>query len=94
MLIYFDEPEAKAAAENLRAMPAAARKLLSECIETQGVTRTAISAAARSLENEGFIFVREIGDYPGYEKYELSPSLAGEEAMETLENLNDAVEPT
>lgn len=86
MLIYFDEEEARAAAVKLRAMTPQARKLLSECIETQGVTRTAVSAAARCLEDAGFVFVRSLGEHFGHEKFEITQSLAGEEAMEVMEN--------
>lgn len=62
-----------------------AQKLLAECVATQGITRTAVSRAALTLDDAGFVFVRDKGDL--FEsRFEISPSLAGEEALEALEH--------
>ena len=50
-----------------------------------GITRTAVSLAALALEDAGFVFVRDKSDL--FEsKFDISPSLAGEEALEALEH--------
>ena len=50
----------RASALELKEMGPAARRLLSECVEHQGCSRTAISKSAQALEDAGFVFIREI----------------------------------
>lgn len=84
LLSYETEDDVRAAALVLRGLSGHARRLLEECVEKQHVTRKKVSAAARSLEDAGFLFVRSDNDL--YEPtYSLNPSLAGEEALEELE---------
>jgi DNA-binding MarR family transcriptional regulator len=84
-LFFFEsESEAIAAAHVLENLGGRAKKLLAECIEHQSITRKSISEAAKALENEGFIFIKESDDL--FDKsVEMKPSLWGEEAMATLE---------
>jgi len=55
--------ESRAAAEQsaaaLKALGSAAIRLMAESVEHTGVTRKVLSAAARALEKEGFLFVRD-----------------------------------
>jgi len=85
LLHHQTEEEAGAAAELLRAMGGHARRLLEQCVESQGLTRKAVSGAARALHDAGFIFVRETGILGGDAEFTLTPALAGEEALEALE---------
>ena len=73
-------------AHQLRGFSAPARKLLQECVMHQGVKRKSLSAAARALEDAGFIFIRDVGSI-WEEQFSLSPSLAGEDALEVYEHL-------
>jgi hypothetical protein len=83
LLFHESEDEARAAAIVLRGLGGHARRLLEECVEQQELTRKKASAAARSLENAGFVFVRETSDL--YDpSFIITPSLAGEEALEAL----------
>lgn len=85
MRIYFDtDEEAQQAAAQLDRLGGQARKLLSECIAAQGVKRKSVSAAARALEDAGFVFIRD-SDSVFDNEVDISPSLAGEEALEQLE---------
>ena len=85
MLLHYEtEADAHAAAMRLRAMGPHARRLLEECVETQELKRKKVSAAAQMLSDSGFIFIRDSGDMWQAEVM-LSPSLAGEEALEALE---------
>ena len=86
-LFFFEsEAEAIAAAHILEKLGGSAKKLLAECIEHQTITRKSVSEAARALENEGLIFIRESDDL--FDKsVKIKPSLWGEEAMEMLEFL-------
>ncbi|MDP2098927.1 MAG: hypothetical protein U1C96_11930, partial [Gallionella sp.] len=86
-LFFFEsEDEAIAAAHTLEKLGGRAKKLLAECIEHQGITRKSVSEAARTLENEGFIFIKESDDI--FDKsVDLMSSLRGEDAMEMLEFL-------
>ena len=88
-LFFFEsESEAMEAAHALEKLGGRAKKLLAECIEHQRITRKSVSEAARALENEGFIFIKESDDL--FDKaVEMKPSLWGEEAMEVLEFLTD-----
>ena len=61
-----------------------ARKLLAEAVEATGVKRKQLSKAAKDLEAAGFLFVRYIGNL-WESQFELVPTLAGEEALEALD---------
>lgn len=76
----------RASALELKEMGPAARRLLSECVEHQGCSRTAISKSAQALEDAGFVFIREIG-FLSLEKVQIRPSLAGEEALANFLNI-------
>jgi len=83
---FFDTDEAaQEAAKILGGLGKAARSLLEECVETQGISRQKVSAAARALENEGFVFVRGENKIFDSDQIEITPSLAGEEALLFLE---------
>lgn len=84
-LILVDQDEIEQAVEDLRAMPSASRTLLAACIEHQGVARTRCSKAARDLESAGFIRIRE-REWGAETPFDLLPTLAGEEAMQALED--------
>jgi hypothetical protein len=85
-LFFFETQEAaKDAADRLRKLGGHAIKLLSECVEKQEVSRQKSSAAALALESEGFLFIRENENWPMVQGVILTPSLAGEEALEYLE---------
>lgn len=89
LLAHETEADARAAAEILRGLGNRARRLLEEVVEHQGVTRSKISLSAQQLDESGFIFVRETGDM--WEPcFLITPSLAGEEALEALEQSDPA----
>lgn len=75
---------AQESAKILRALGAAARRLLAESVEHTGVKRKTLSVAARELETAGFIFIRDHSTIWTAE-FDLVPTFAGEEALETLE---------
>ncbi len=81
---YLTPEEAQVAAADLAKLGRHARKLLSECIETQGVKRIRASAAANALEDAGFVRILDRGNVFETD-IEIVPTLAGEEAMEFLE---------
>lgn len=86
LLGHETEDDVHASALLLRGLGGHARRLLEECVAEQQLTRKAVSAAARALENAGFIFVRDEADI--FEpKFVLTPSLTGEEALEALEKM-------
>lgn len=81
-LTFFDSDEdATAAAETLRSLGPAARKLLAESVEKQELDRKSLSSAAQELNNAGFLFIKD----DGWGNFQLSPSLAGEDALTALE---------
>lgn len=90
-LILIEDAALAAAVTVLKSMSPAARRLLSECVEHQGVTRQKASAAAMALENEGFVLIRG-GDFLN-PTIEIMPSLAGEEALEGLDEEQEAARP-
>jgi hypothetical protein len=53
------------------------------------VARTKISLAANQLSDAGFLFIHDVGDIWN-EAFRLRPSLAGEEALEMLENIEES----
>lgn len=69
----------------LKAMGAHAIKLLEECVCEQSVTRDQISLAATQLDHAGLIRIRD-HEYSITGKYQLTPSIAGEETLELLHN--------
>lgn len=84
-LFYFeDEASAQEAASRLRGLGRAAQTLMATCVAEQALVRRALSPAAAALEGEGFVFVRNTGSV-FYTEFTLSPTLAGEEALEWLE---------
>ena len=88
LIMHESAEDANASANQLKALGRAARTLLEQCIEHQGVQRKSLSKAAESLNNEGFIFIRGEKHFSD-DAYTLSPSLAGEEALEALEELEE-----
>lgn len=84
--------EALASSSVLKGLGSAARRLLAESVEHSGVTRKQVSAAAASLESSGFLFIRDKG-FVGSPEFELMPSLAGEEALEALEDMEEKAKP-
>ena len=77
----------RASAALLKQLGPHARKVLSESVEATGVKRKQLSKAAKDLETAGFLFVRDLSSiWQG--EYELLPTLAGEEALEYLDELN------
>ena len=86
MAVFFEsDEEALLAAKVLDGLGKQARKLLEECVEHQGVKRRLVSASARSLENAGFVFIRGEDKIFDTDMIEITPSLAGEEALLFLE---------
>lgn len=80
-LVLTDDDDFADAMARLAAMSPAARRLLAQCIEAQGLPRSKLSPSALRLEEEGFIRVRE----HRCGTFDLLPTLAGEEAMERLD---------
>lgn len=89
LLAHDSEASAKASALQLRSLGGHARRLLEECVEHQGITRKKVSTAATQLSDAGFVFIKEGLDHWSPE-CTITPSLAGEEALEMLEQLEGA----
>jgi hypothetical protein len=83
---------ANASAEILRGLGGHARRLLEECVEHQGVKRGKLSSTAETLEDCGFVFIRDEGDFM-LQSFRIAPSLAGEEALEALELMEASARP-
>jgi len=84
MTYFEDEESLKDAASRLEALGQAAIKLLQTLVEHQSIEKKSLSATAEKLNNEGFIFARDHSTF--FEpRFVLTPSLAGEEALEYLE---------
>ena len=86
LLAHETVADALAAAVILRGLGNRARRLLEECVESQGVTRSKVSQATQQLDEAGFVFVKEVGDL-WETTFVITPSLAGEEALEALEQI-------
>lgn len=86
LLAHETVADASAAAEILRGLGNRARRLLEECVENQSMTQRKVSQAAQQLDEAGFVFVKEVGDL-WETKFVITPSLAGEEALEVLEQI-------
>ena len=85
--VFFEEDEdALNAAKQLKSLGSPARKLLSDCIAESVVTRRQASPSAEALCKAGLLFIRDTGDV-FFKEVKLSPSLAGEEALDLLEFL-------
>lgn len=85
MLIAHESMEqARESAVILVKLGSPARKLLAEAVEATGVKRKQLSKAAKDLETAGFLFVRDSGNL-WESQFELMPTLAGEEALEVLD---------
>lgn len=89
LLAHETEEEVRAAAVELRNLGASARRLLEQCVELQGLTRKTASRAAQLLNDAGFVFIHDSGDMWQAE-VTIKPSLAGEEALEALEQIEEA----
>jgi len=81
--------EKEQAAIELRGLGGHARRLLEECVEHQGITRSKPSKSAEALFDAGFVYIREIGDIIEPNKVEINPALWGEEALEALEEMEE-----
>lgn len=82
--IWFDTPEElDRAVADIAALSPATRKVLASAIEHQGRTVTKVSPSAQQLEDLGFLFIQSQNRYDG--SAVLSPSLWGEEALDTYE---------
>jgi hypothetical protein len=80
---WYSSQEARESALNdLLSLGAVARNILSEAVENQGITRSKLSKACTSLEDNGFIFIRELNNFFFDHSYLITPSLFGEEAGE------------
>jgi len=78
-----------ASAELLRSMGGRARNLLADCVEQQGVSRTKRSKVSSDLEDAGFVIIKDSDDL--YDQViRISPSFAGEEALEMLEQIEES----
>lgn len=87
VLIAHDSLEhAQESASILASLGSHARKLLAECVESTGAKRKQLSEAAKALETAGFLFVRDTGKI-WESQFELTPTLAGEEALEVLDEM-------
>lgn len=91
LIVHETEIQAKESASVLAGLGSHARKLLAECVESTGVTRKQLSAAAKSLEDAGFLFVRDTGSI-WESQFELRPTLDGEEALQVLDGDYDKLE--
>lgn len=86
---FFETDDALSdAADQLRRLGIRAREILAECVAEQGVTRTAVSRSVQALNEAGFVFVRDKSDVFA-SRFEIAPSLAGEEALEALDSEED-----
>lgn len=75
---------------DLRALGGVALKILSECVEAQGIRRSRVSKAISALEDAGFVRVRELDPIFSTD-VEVLPTLWGEEALDVYEQSNAAV---
>lgn len=88
LLIHESMDDAVESAKALQSMGWRARKVLAEVVETSGIVRTTVSRAAKNLEDVGFLLIRDIGN--GWDnKFELVPTLFGEEALQVLDEIED-----
>jgi hypothetical protein len=91
LLAHDTEESAKASAAQLQGLGGHARRLLEECVQEQSVTRTKVSKAATQLSDAGFVFIKESPDVWSTE-CTITPALAGEEALEMLEQIEEAAQ--
>jgi hypothetical protein len=88
---FYEEIPRRVLADDLKTLGGHARRLLSECVEHQEVIKTSASKSAESLYDAGFIFIRETGNLFA-PQVTLRPSLLGEEALESLEMIEEGLE--
>jgi len=89
-LSLITEDELAEAVAELRSLGGRVRKLLAECVANQGIVRAKLSQAALSLSEAGFVFIRDKSNV--FEsRFEIVPSLAGEEALEAIDTEEDAL---
>lgn len=81
LLSHCDLEAASQSALELKAMGGNALKLLEECVAEQTIERSKLSAAAKMLDDAGFIRINE-SDLSITARYKLSSTLTGEEALE------------
>jgi len=81
LLSHSDLEAACQSALELKAMGVNAQKLLEECVAEQTIERSKLSAAAKTLDDAGFIRINE-SDLSITGRYKLSSTLTGEEALE------------
>ncbi|ENZ78000.1 hypothetical protein [Ralstonia thomasii] len=92
MLLHYETTaDAQAAAFQLQSLGRAACRLLEQCVEAQELKRAKASASAHRLSDAGFLFIRETGDLWRPE-VTLSPSLAGEEALDALDQMKGSLD--
>lgn len=77
------------AVTDLKSCGARAIKLLEEVVEQSEVKRQKLSEATKTLESAGFIIARRTDEYE--ESFIIRPTLAGEEALEALDEERDSV---
>jgi hypothetical protein len=83
MRFFLTHPELEQeAVDHLQRLGGHARRLLANCVETQGLRRAAVSEAARSLQDLGYVRIAEDGVEGGVT---IAPTLEGEEALEAWE---------
>jgi hypothetical protein len=83
LLAHVDLYAVKESAEQLQIMGKNAINLLEVCVAEQIIERVKLSAAAILLDGAGFIRIND-SDLAISSRYKLSPTLAGEEALEYL----------
>lgn len=89
MLLHYEtDGDAQAAAVLLHSLGRQARRLLEQCVEAQELKRKKASICAQKLSDAGFIFIWDNDDL-WQSEVTLRPTLAGEEALEALEQMED-----
>ena len=84
MLLHYETvADAQAAAFQLERLGGTACRLLEQCVGAQELKRTKGSQTALRLSDAGFLFIRESGNL-WRQEIALLPSLAGEEALDAL----------
>ncbi len=84
LILYETDEDAQQAANDLSSLGGHALKLLAECVGHQGLKRKSASAAAKALEDAGFVIIKH-GDGFVDCGVGIIPCGAGEEALDILE---------
>jgi len=87
MSLIYNNDDAKEAAIELRSLGASALKVLREVVEHQEVRRTRLTDAARKLDSAGFIRISSYDTFTD-DEFVLHSCLAGEEALEALDEIS------